>query len=68
LEVWWAPQATPIEEAGWAPETVSIIWRREKFSTLLGLEIRPVTQPYLVIILAPLDFAVSKLNSPFFEL
>jgi hypothetical protein len=29
-----------IEEAGWAPEPV-LIWRSEKFLTLLGLKIQP---------------------------
>jgi hypothetical protein len=43
-------------------EPVSMIWRSEKFFTLLGLKIQPV------IMLVPLDFAVSKLNLLFFEL
>jgi hypothetical protein len=44
-------------------EPVSM-WRSEKFFTLLVLKIQPVP----AVMLAPLDFAVSKLNFAFFEL
>jgi hypothetical protein len=41
----------PIEEAGWAPEqSSSMIWRSEEFLALLGLKIRPVTQPEFIIL------------------
>jgi hypothetical protein len=57
--------SAPIEEAGWGPEPVFKIWSSEKFLTLLGLKIRPQSP---IVILAPQDFAVSKLNLSFFEL
>jgi hypothetical protein len=35
----------PIEEAGWAPEPVSMIWRSENFLTAGTQNPNPVTQP-----------------------